>query len=165
MARYQVIVDGSEYPVDVSPGGQPMIAGRSQSCEIRPVGENIFSVTIDGQSHTVVAARLDGAYEVSCSGVQHNVEVNTERGRLLKKYATAASRGAKRAEIHAPMPAMVIRVQVAPGDEVKEGDGLVILEAMKMENEIKAQHAGRVKSVHVEKGKAVEKGELLILME
>jgi biotin carboxyl carrier protein len=60
---------------------------------------------------------------------------------------------------------MVVKVEVSVGDEVVEGQGLVILEAMKMENEIKSHQAGKVKSVLVEKGKAVEKGELLLLLE
>jgi pyruvate carboxylase subunit B len=63
------------------------------------------------------------------------------------------------------MPAMVSSVMVRPGDVVSAGQGLVILEAMKMENEIKAQSDGIVEKVLVEKGKSVEKGELMVVLE
>jgi biotin carboxyl carrier protein len=63
------------------------------------------------------------------------------------------------------MPALVVRIEVKVGDEVKEGKGLVILEAMKMENELRAHQSGRVKQIFVEEGKPVEKGQLLLLME
>jgi biotin carboxyl carrier protein len=63
------------------------------------------------------------------------------------------------------MPALVVRVEVKVSDEVKVGQGLVILEAMKMENEIKSHQSGRVKEIYVAKGKPVEKGELLLLLE
>jgi biotin carboxyl carrier protein len=165
MADFHVTVDGNEYQVAITPGNQPVLAGLNQSAQIQAVGEHLFSVILGSRSFTVLACRTNGGFEVLCDGRYHHVQVDTERGRLLKKYSTGRGGKARHTEIHAPMPAMVIRVEVAPGDEVKEGQGLVILEAMKMENEIKAQHSGRVKAVRVEKGKAVEKGELLIEME
>ena len=63
------------------------------------------------------------------------------------------------------MPALVVKVEVSVGEEVKEGQGLLILEAMKMENEIKCHQAGKVKEILVSKGKPVEKGELLMRLE
>jgi biotin carboxyl carrier protein len=63
------------------------------------------------------------------------------------------------------MPALVVRVEVKAGDEVREGQGLLVLEAMKMENEIRSPQAGKVREVFVSNGKAVEKGELLLLLE
>lgn len=68
-------------------------------------------------------------------------------------------------EVKAPMPGLVLQIEVNPGDEIKIGDPLLVLEAMKMENVIKAQGEGIVKAIHVEKGSAVEKGALLIEME
>jgi biotin carboxyl carrier protein len=63
------------------------------------------------------------------------------------------------------MPAMVIKLEVSVGEEVRAGQPLVVLEAMKMENDILAPAAGRVKAIYVSAGKAVEKGELLLLFE
>jgi biotin carboxyl carrier protein len=63
------------------------------------------------------------------------------------------------------MPALIVKVEVSVGDEVVHGQGLLVLEAMKMENELKAMHSGRVKEIHVRQGKPVEKGELLMILE
>ncbi len=68
-------------------------------------------------------------------------------------------------EIKAPMPGLVLDIEVSPGDEVVQGDALLVMEAMKMENVIKSSGEGKVKAVFVEKGKAVDKGEVLIEME
>jgi biotin carboxyl carrier protein len=165
MPRFHVKVDGEEYDVDLAEGSPPSISGLGQPATVQTVGDHLYSVMIGNQSFTVLAARSNGSFEVLCGGMYHQVAVDTERGRLLRKYATAGGDKSRHAEIHAPMPAMVVKVEVAVGDEVVEGQGLVILEAMKMENEIKSHQAGKVKSVLVEKGKAVEKGELLILLE
>jgi pyruvate carboxylase subunit B len=70
-----------------------------------------------------------------------------------------------RLEIHAPMPALVVKVEVAPGQDIATGQGLLVLEAMKMENELRSHQAGRVKEVCVKKGDTVEKGQLLVVME
>ena len=67
--------------------------------------------------------------------------------------------------MHAPMPAMVVKLEVNVVDEVRAGQPLIVLEAMKMENELVAAAAGRVKAIYVAPGKAVEKGELLLLFE
>lgn len=68
-------------------------------------------------------------------------------------------------EIHAPMPGIIIGLEIKPGDAVNEGDTILILEAMKMENSIKSPKDGIVKSIHIQKGDAVEKGKLLIEFE
>jgi pyruvate carboxylase subunit B len=67
--------------------------------------------------------------------------------------------------IVAPMPGMVVKVEVAEGDVVREGQGVVIVEAMKMENELRAAGAGRVRRVHVSRGQAVEKDQVLVELE
>jgi biotin carboxyl carrier protein len=165
MPRFHVNVDGEEYDVDLAEGSPPAISGFDQPTTVQTGGSHLYSVMLGTQSYTVLAARSNGSFEVLCNGRYHQVAVDTERGRLLLKYASAGADKSRRAEIHAPMPAMVVKVEVSVGDEVVEGQGLVILEAMKMENEIKSHQAGKVKSILVEKGKAVEKGELLLLLE
>jgi biotin carboxyl carrier protein len=72
---------------------------------------------------------------------------------------SASSTGQK---VTAPMPGKVVRIEVAEGDTIKAGTGLIVLEAMKMENEIKSGASGSVTKIHVSVGKAVEKGEILI---
>jgi len=156
---------GNEHVVEVRDDGTVLLDGASTSLDIRRIDANTFSILLNGASHTLVASRASGGYEVLSGGILLKVDVETERERLLRQYAGTAIAGHHRLEIHAPMPAMVTRIQVKIGDEVTEGQGLIILEAMKMENELRAQQAGKVKEICVARGKAVEKGQLLLLLE
>jgi pyruvate carboxylase subunit B len=88
-----------------------------------------------------------------------------ERTRVIREI-TAASKGpAGPAPVVAPMPGLIVRVNAAVGDAVAAGQGLIVMEAMKMENELRAQAAGRVKAIAVSTGTAVEKGALLVELE
>lgn len=165
MRKYEVTVDGSSFKIEFRDGESPLVNGKPTAVDIRRLGDYRLSVVWDGASHTVLAVRSDGGYDVFYGGDYHRVEVETEKGKLLKKYAVSSTGKSHRAEIHAPMPAMVVKVDVAVGDTVTEGQGLIVLEAMKMENVLKAHQSGTVKSIFAEKGKAVEKGELLLLLE
>ncbi len=165
MTTYEVKVDGHSYSVGLEEGSPPVMDGAATSVSVEAQGRFLFSVLINGESRTVLAQRGEGVFEVLCEGTYHRVTVDTERTRLLRRFEAVGGETRRNAEIHAPMPAMVVKIEVAVGDEVQEGQGLVILEAMKMENEVRAPHAGRIKSVLAIQGKAVEKGQLLMLLE
>ncbi len=150
MSTFSVSIDGKEYSIDAADG----------RCQLRDhppasvdeVSPGVYSVLLDGKSFRILASRDGDAYAVLCSGIAGQARVDTERGRLLKKFGAATGTVTHKAEIHAPMPALVVRVEVQAGQSVQKGDGLVILEAMKMENELKAPHAGTVKKVLVAGG-------------
>lgn len=103
-----------------------------------------------------------GHVVVRINGVRRTVRVMDERTQLLEKMGMSATAGPGSADIHAPMPGKVLQVLVAPGDEVEEDAPLLVLEAMKMENVIKASSPGKVSEVPASVGKAVEKGALLV---
>jgi biotin carboxyl carrier protein len=158
-------MDGKEYEVLIAPDGVIGVVGFAGEITVQVVNDTIDSVLINSISTQVIARRNGGEYQVLLKHNQIDAQVETERDRLLRKYATSAGAANRRFEVHAPMPALVVRVEVRVGDEIKNGQSLIILEAMKMENEIKSHQAGKVKEIYVTKGKAVEKGELLILLE
>jgi pyruvate carboxylase subunit B len=83
----------------------------------------------------------------------------------IRALAGAGAAAAGPRPIVAPMPGMVVKVEVAAGDTVRAGQGIVIVEAMKMENELRASGAGRVTRVHVSKGDAVAKDQVLVELE
>lgn len=122
-----------------------LIDGRSRSVVVEPVGPDRFRVTIDGRTT--------------------EVQVQDERALLLERFGWDDAAGSAARELHAPMPGLVLRVLVEAGQAVKPGDGLVVLEAMKMENELRADAAGVVKAVHVGQGEAVGKNALLVEFE
>ena len=84
---------------------------------------------------------------------------------LVKKMGLSAFVVQKMTNVKAPMPGLIVEVLVKPGETVEKGSQLLILEAMKMENVLKAEDAGIIKSIEVVKGNAVDKGQILIAME
>jgi acetyl/propionyl-CoA carboxylase alpha subunit len=145
-----------------------------------------FEVTLDGRRHTVDLIRLDGAV-ASLRFVEdgRSFHVSYDRGRnrhwrigvgdreftfevLSPVEAIDVSAGAARggaSVVVAPIPGKVVAINVAPGDEVEPGMPLVLLEAMKMENELTAEHAGKVAVVRVAPGDTVEAGTVLVELE
>ncbi len=164
------------------------INGRLRHVKVEKAGEagSRFRVTVDGATRVVDAVGVeadtismvlpeDGAasYEVGfAEGLQPNeLAVYTHagtlhaivNGRRTRQGARAAAEGAQR--VVAPMPGRVLRVLVSPGDEVQTRQPLVVVEAMKMENELSSPKAGRVKDVAVTEGLSVEAGRLLVVVE
>jgi biotin carboxyl carrier protein len=127
--------------------------------------EGCFSVLIDGQSLKVEAIEgpnESGAMTVKVGGVLREVTVLDERALLLDKMGMNTSDSGADLQLCAPMPGKVLSVLVKAGQDVKVGDSLLILEAMKMENVIKSAVDGTIEDVNAKAGLAVEKGELLV---
>ena len=143
----------------------------------------MFRVVVDGTEHQVDARKLEGDfYSILMEGRSFEVSVESEVSRYVVRHGAAqrevrltdATRGAReelRATSSGPevvasiMPGKVVRVLVSTGDPIEAGQGLVVVEAMKMENEIVAPRAGRVAAVNVEPGRAVETGAALVVIE
>jgi len=165
MGTYVVSSGGKEYSVQLRDDGTVLLDGAEIPLDVTSVGDHTFSLLMNGKSYTIAMAGENGSYDALIGGVPVKLDVQSERDRLLKRYAATSIGGKHRLEVHAPMPAMVSTIEVGVGDEVIEGQGLIILEAMKMENELRAHQSGKVKEIFVAEGKAVEKGELLMLLE
>jgi pyruvate carboxylase subunit B len=106
-----------------------------------------------------------GRYTLWVDGFRFDVEALDERTRSIRDVSAANAGPSGPAPIVAPMPGLVIRVNVSPGDAIEAGQGVVVMEAMKMENELRATTPGTVKSVKVTPGTAVERGALLVELE
>jgi pyruvate carboxylase subunit B len=153
--RREVEVDGESVRLD----GQALV-GRVEEIEGTPVR----LVTIGSEVHRVIVRRgaSRGAYTLWVDGFRFEGEALDERTRTIRDITAASSKATGPAPVVAPMPGLIVRVTVAPGDVVQAGQGLVVMEAMKMENELRASAAGTVKAVHASPGKAVEKGTILV---
>ena len=165
MSTHFVTVNGKEFIVQLGTDGTLRLNNDEVVADVRQQSARAFSYLTENTSKRVVVERMGEAYHMLVDGIFVEAIVESERSRLLKKFNTKSNAVHRRTEIHAPMPALVVRVEVEVGQEVTMGQGLIILEAMKMENEIKAITTGRVKEILVTKGKAVEKGERLIILE
>ncbi len=177
MPTYYVTHDGEEHRVDLEPADAGSYAmtldGVPHQVDARPVNGDLLSMLIDGVSYDVdlehgravkgdeLATRLN----VKVHDAVLEVEVLDERRRNLRDLASSAAAGGGRQEIQAPMPGKVIKYLVKPGDTVSTGQGLVVIEAMKMENEITSPGDGEVQELRVEAGSAVEAGMVLLVVE
>ena len=129
---------------------------RSAQVEVPEPG--VYSVLMDGRSYDARVEERPGGMVVVIDGYRFEIEVRDPR-RWSRKPGGAGGEGVQ--SIAAPMPGKVVRVLVEPGDTVDAGQGLVVVEAMKMQNEMKAPRAGRVLSVAVKEGATVAAGEVL----
>ena len=104
-------------------------------------------------------------YTVSINENDYTVKISTQLDELVKKMGFSVGSSKKENNVKAPMPGIILTINVQEGQEVKEGDTLLILEAMKMENTIGAPKDGIVKAIHLKSGETVEKGVLIIELE
>ena len=130
-------------------------------------GTPVRSLTVGDEVHRVVVrpGPSRGRYTLWIDGFRHEVEALDERTRAIRELAAATSGPTGPEPLVAPMPGMIVRVLVQPGDVVQPGQGLVVMEAMKMENELRAATPASVRAVRAQPGSAVEKGALLIELE
>ncbi|MDA1312725.1 MAG: biotin/lipoyl-binding protein [Acidobacteria bacterium] len=131
--------------------------------DIIPTGAAAYSIMHDGLSYQVtVHDGADGSFQVEVNGFAHQVEVRDAR-RWIRGGGAAAAAGARK--IKAPMPGRVVKLLVQTGDDVEAGQGVIIVEAMKMQNEMKAAKAGKVGRLEVAAGDSVAAGQTLLSIE
>jgi biotin carboxyl carrier protein len=165
--KYVVSVNGERRTVAVDPDGVEVDGRRVSASAAEVEGTPVRSVTIGDAVYRVVVRRQDGRgrYQLWIDGFAYEVEALDERARAIRDLSSAATKPTGPAALLAPMPGLVVRVSVEVGDAVHVGQRLVVMEAMKMENELRAPAAGRVKAVLVSAGAAVEKGATLVELE
>ena len=130
-------------------------------------GTPIALLTIGDEVHRVAVTRgaSRGSYALSLDGWRYDVEALDERTHAIRQLSAATSGPAGPAPLVAPMPGLIVRVNVEVGSQVEAGQGLVVMEAMKMENELRTSAAGVVKAVRVKPDVAVERGAILVELE
>jgi biotin carboxyl carrier protein len=143
--------------------GNYQINGISKSINRRQIAPGHYIYSIGNRSIDVrVISNEDKTFSVSLDGQIIEVPYRTSLDLMLEKMGLKDLLAAGNKEFKAPMPGLVLKVLVSPGDEVKKGTPLLVLEAMKMENNIKADSEGVVESIEVNEGQSVEKNQILI---
>ncbi len=133
-----------------------------------PLGDGHYHIIKGHQSYRVevIGYKLDAkSFSIRVNGGLYQVQLEDEYDQLVQRLGLAAVSKEKVREIRAPMPGLVLSLAVEEGQEVKKGDSLLILEAMKMENILKSPGDGAIKRINVRQGEAVEKNHLLIEMD
>jgi len=167
--KYIVDINGERIEVDLE-GETARIGNRTHAVHLADVeGTPVHLVTIGDQVHRVVARRGgDGAgaaergrFTLRLDGWRIDATALDERTRAIRDL-TASHAASGPQPVTAPMPGLIVRVYVQPGDAVAAGQGVIAMEAMKMENELRTTTSGTVKAVLVQPGQAVEKGAVLV---
>jgi len=146
VARYQVTIDGQEHLVDA-----------------HLVQNSLWSILHGADSFEVDIQGRDEEYEVLIAGDCYKFSLMNEQRKALMR--TAGKGGAGKAMVTSPMPGKVVKILVAEGEDVQADQGIIVVEAMKMENELKSAVAGKVKEIFVKEGEVVESGAKLIFVE
>ncbi len=162
--KYAITVGERTYQVEISGDGRVAMEGAPCQVDIQNIdGYSLFSFLVDNRSYELMIEREGAEFRILIQGELYTVQVEDEWSRRLKEVSTVRPPSEEIA-VKAPMPGLVVAVPVQPGQEVKIGQGLVILEAMKMENELRAPRAGTVKAVRVSPGQVVDKDQLLVVI-
>jgi len=161
---YQAKVNGKNFEVAKNEE-QLFINGELFNWDLSKISEGNFHILYKNKSYRAEIVKADRAtktFVLKINNKLQTVEVKDKFDLLLEKMGMANGASAKVNNVKAPMPGLVIDMKVKAGDVVKAGDPLLILEAMKMENILKASAEATVKNVKVKKGDSVEKGQVLI---
>ena len=148
--------------------GRLVLNGTPASWDASVQPNGLVSVLYNGQSYTAIIEKTDrNAKEITLrvNGQLYKTSIKEPIDQLLSNMGIDLKAMQKAEPVKAPMPGMVLKILVAPGQQINKGDGLVILEAMKMENILKAGTSATVKAIRVSERMAVEKGAILIELE
>ena len=164
--KFEAQLGTETVPVDVAGGDgryRVGVAGVARDVDARQVAEGIWSLLIDGASYTAEVTDEDGVLLVEVDGERYRIRVEEESRYIIRTRGGRATAGGQ--VLKAPLPGKVTVIEVEVGQTVAAGAGLVIIEAMKMENEFKAAVAGVVRDVRVQVGQAVNAGDVLVVIE
>lgn len=161
--KYFVRIGSQEVVVEID-GDMVLVDGQPVDVQLHTAaGGPLVQLHLGDDRHELaIAGRADGRWHLVDCGTVHEVEAIDERTRHIRSLSGAGTAQATGGVVKAPMPGLVMRVLVQVGDLVSAGQGLVVLEAMKMENELKAPAAGVVQVIRATAGSAVEKGSVLV---
>lgn len=163
--KYYTRVDNTEYEVEIN-GESIVLNGEPVNVDLMRSGAaELYSVLFGGRSYEMLVNSDRFNYTINVRGVQFQVQVEDERARRMNRARRLPALPDGELAITAPIPGLVVRVLAAEGDTIEEGQPVVLLEAMKMENELRAMRGGIVKSVLVSAGQRVDQNAPLIVLE
>ena len=162
-------ISSHEYKVETggaSAGNVVSVNGQKRIATIKRLNnDNCFQLLVDNQPYQLFIESKENDCIVSLNNRTFRVAIEDERLRQLRHLIKSEEQAHKQLEIKAPMPGLIVKVVVEEGAQIKKGDGVIIMEAMKMENEIRATADGRVVKILKRERESVEKDMVLMIVE
>lgn len=161
--KYTTIINNKQFEVEILKDGNVLVNGRPHEVDFLGLEESLYSIIQNTRSYEIAIEEERGKYELQLGGRLYEATVLDQRAMLMAQRKGGLISGS--GEIASPMPGLIVEVLVNIGDEVTQGQTVVILESMKMQNELKAPRDGIVQKISCEAGQTVDKGNLLINIE
>jgi pyruvate carboxylase subunit B len=170
--KYQAEIENRKYEIELVDENHLLINGEKVWFNLQQGSKpEHFSLILGGKSHQlwIENGEIENTHSASSlrvhlHGFDYEVNVDDERSLRLKEFASLDTSTEAAGQVSAPMPGLVVKLLVEVGQQIKKGQGVVIVEAMKMENEIRSPVTGMVKDIRVDERQAVEKGEVLAVI-
>lgn len=162
--KYITTINDKKFEVDIRNDGSVWVDGKRREVDFLALGPTLYSIIMDTAQHEIVVEGEEDDVEVLLNGRLYTGSVLDERTQLMLSRRGGNQADSGEVTIRAPMPGLIVLVQCVEGDTVEAGQTLVILESMKMQNELKAPRAGTVQRVSVEAGQTVEQRKVLITL-
>ena len=169
--EYLATIDGHELKVSFLESGRVAVNGKEYSVDFQLSRPGEYSLLLDVKSFrvsTILSKNVNGSLSfqqslyITLSSKQFKIDIDDKRSLLFKSFSETTNAKNDLSTLQSPMPGLVVKIEVKEGDEVQAGQGLVVLEAMKMENELKATDKGKVTAIHVKAGQTVDKSQSLL---
>jgi biotin carboxyl carrier protein len=173
MKKYYININNSKIPVEavMKDGNTILIGDENFEFEYKFISENVMILRIDNKNHIV---KLENDPDEELKGTEFDVDIKSgitkvlcksELDVLMEKFSKSRGDVKIKTDITSPMPGAIVKINVKEGQTVKKGEVFLVLEAMKMENELKASSDCKIQKIFVEEKKSVEKGQLLMKLE
>jgi biotin carboxyl carrier protein len=161
--KYITTVEDKQYTIEIIDDKHVSVDGKVYTIDFESVsGQPVFSLIVENKSHEAYVQPGDEAWQVLLRGRLYPVQVEDEREKRLRSAAGGGVAETGEFHLKAPMPGLVVTIPVSEGQDVKKGQVLLILESMKMQNELKAPRDGKVTRVRVKPGESVEQKQPLL---
>ena len=163
---YEIVVEGCIQKLDLEWSNEKAkvsFSGKSFQVNVGKISEGNFSLVLNGSSYDVIVNPQPSGFQVFVNGIPFNIELYDPRKVSLFSSGEISDSGPK--VVSSPMPGKVVKLLVSKGDTVKKGQGLIVIEAMKMQNELKSPKAGRINEINVVENQAVNNKDPLLIVE
>ena len=158
--KYVALINDHSFEIEIDSDGQIEVNGEARDVDFLNLGGSLYSIITENKSLEAVIDDDEGKIAVMMDGRLIETQVLDERAVLLAQRRGGL--GMRSGEVHAPMPGLIVAVTVEKGQAVAQGETLVILESMKMQNELQSPISGIVQSIYVSAEQTVDKNDLLI---